>query len=264
MAAEVAVPSGSSTGLFSMRGPSSVVPYNTGRPQYPSRPMEEEQFSTAVRQALADAVDYIDGYVSRLRANATAYYRGDLFGNEEVGRSQVVMTEVRDTVLAMMPSLLRIFCSSENAASFEPRDARRVEQAEQATDFINYIVYNDNDGFSLLYNAMKDALVRKSGVLKWRWDDSIEIKEYSFVALSDGQMQLVVTSEDTEILEHKSYPVPDWQPPMDPNTGQPVPIPPPQLHDCRVRRHKPRNKVLIECIPVEELLVSRDGRDLDT
>lgn len=232
--------------------------------QYPPGAMDETQFATSVKQALDDAVDYIDGYVARERANATSYYRGDFFGNEEPGRSQIVMTEVRDTVLAMLPSLLRIFCSSEEAVSFEPRTAQKVDQAEQATDYVNYLFFNDNDGFSILYNAMKDALVRKSGVLKWRWNEDIEIAEYSFTDLSDGQLQMLMMDPDTEILEQSSEPVPGWQPPVDPQTNQPVPMQQPMQHDVRVRRHKKTSRALVECIPVEELLVSRLGRDLKT
>ena len=125
------------------------------------QPMDEEQFASAVKQALADAVDYIDGFVAGPRSRATEYYRGDPFGNEEPGRSQIVMTEVRDTVLAMLPSLLRIFCSSEEIVSFEPRRSENVDMAEQATDACNYVFFNDNDGFSILYNCFKDALTRK-------------------------------------------------------------------------------------------------------
>jgi hypothetical protein len=294
-------------------------------------PMDDAQFAITVKQALDDAVDYIDGYVARQRANATSYYRGDLFGNEEPGRSQIVMTEVRDTVLAMLPSLLRIFTTSEQAVTFEPRTKEKIEQAEQATDYVNYILYTDNSGFSILYDAMKDALVRKSGVLKWRWDEDVEIAEYEFENLTDGQLQQVITTEDVEVLEQKSKPDPNAAPPsmsaglpappplpgpppgpggppqgppgapppqgipmppgmmppgpaasaMPPPMGGPAPggpagpppgmmmpppgppPPPPMLHDIRVRRRYRKERVTVECVPTEELLVSRDGRDLD-
>jgi hypothetical protein len=307
-----------STGMFSMRGsvPSIANDGDDDRPPDDGA-MDEQQFASTVKQALDDACDYIDGYVARARADATSYYRGDLFGNEEPGRSQIVMTEVRDTVLAMLPSLLRIFCSSEQAVSFEPRTKEKVEQAAQATDFVNYIFFNDNNGFSILYDAMKDALVRKSGVIKWRWDEDIEITEYEFTNLSDGQLQLIISDPDIEILEQSSHaapaaptsgptpmlppgvippalppgappgappgggmppgPMPGGPPPgapppgmMPPGAGPMPPMPPmlpppppPQLHDVKVRRHRKKNRVKVECVPVEELLVSRDGRDLD-
>jgi len=260
----MADPIGSSTGFFSMRGAADTKVQPGGDDGYPAGPMDDEQFAAAVRSALMDAVDYIDGYVSRQRANATAYYRGDFFGNEEEGRSQIVMTEVRDVVLQMLPSLLRVFCSSDEVATFEPRTAQKVDQAEQATDVVNYNFYNENDGFTVLYNAFKDALIRKSGVLKWYWDESTIIEEYTFTELSDGQMQLLVAEPDIEILDQQSRPMPNWQPPIDPQTGQPVPIPTPQLHDVHIRRRKKTNKVKVECIPVEELLVSRVGREVPT
>src|SRR5215471_3534401 len=266
--ADVVVP-GSSIGMFSMRGATpapALTPHeDAGEGVHASpQPMSDEQFATAVKQAIDDAVDYIDGFVSRQRANATAYYRGDFFGNEEEGRSQVVMTEVRDTILQMMPSLLRIFTASDEVATFEPRTARTVEQAEQITDYINYIVYNDNDGFSILYNAFKDALTGKTGVLKWRWDCDVEIAEYEFSDLSDAQLQLLTSDPDIEILEQEREPMRGWQPPIDPQTGQPVPMQQPLENDVRIRRQRKKNRVKIECLPPEELLVARDGRDIYT
>jgi hypothetical protein len=56
---------------------------------------------------------------------------GDPLGNEEEGRSQIVMTEGRDTVLVMLPGLLRIFVSSEDVVEFVPTTALTVDLAEQ-------------------------------------------------------------------------------------------------------------------------------------
>ena len=170
--------------------------------------MDDEQFSSAVRAAIDDAALYIDGYIAPQREQATLFYRGEPFGNEEKGRSQIVMTEVRDTVLAMMPSILRIFTASDEAVSFEPRAADKVEQAEQATDYVNYLFYNDNDGFQILYNAIKDALIRKTGIIKWRWDDDVEIYEQTFTDLSDGQVQMLAVEPDVEIISKTSHPDP--------------------------------------------------------
>src|SRR5262245_15536776 len=200
---------------------------NSPSADYFPEPIDEEQFAAAVKAALDDAVDYIDGWVASKRETATKFYRGDLFGNEEKGRSQFVMTEVRDTVLAMLPGLLRIFCPSNEVASFEPRTAAKVESAEQATDAVSYAFFNDNDGFSILYNAFKDALVRKSGIIKYYWDESVEIAEYTFTDLSDMQLRWLQMDPETEIVEQVSRPMPNWQPPVNPMTGQPVMVPGP-------------------------------------
>src|SRR5262245_26453423 len=94
-------------------------------------PMDDARFAAAVKAAQDDASLYIDGYIAPYRSQATRFYRGDPFGNEEEGRSQIVMTDVRDTTLAMLPGLLRVFTSSDEAVSFDPNTADKVEMAEQ-------------------------------------------------------------------------------------------------------------------------------------
>src|SRR5258706_3375247 len=85
-------------------------------PQHPqSRPMKkrekmtENQIQSAIHGMVADAVTYLDAELSPVRATATQYYMGKPFGNEESGRSKFVSTDLRDTTLAMMPSLTRLF-----------------------------------------------------------------------------------------------------------------------------------------------------------
>jgi len=60
-------------------------------------PMSEDQFRYTVYQAIQDAQTYIDSYIAPEREQAMAYYLAEPLGNEEQGRSQIVMTEVRDT-----------------------------------------------------------------------------------------------------------------------------------------------------------------------
>ena len=53
-----------------------------------------------------------------------------------------------------------------------PRTEAEVDQAEQATDYVNYVFWNDNPGFLNLYGAIKDALTVKTGFLKWWYGGS--------------------------------------------------------------------------------------------
>ena len=102
-------------------------------------PMDDTELQGIVSAELEDAVSYIDSDVSPIRAKGTEYYRGDPFGNEEDGRSQVVAMEVRDTVSAMLPSLMKVFFSTENVVEYMPRGPEDVAGAQQATDYANYL-----------------------------------------------------------------------------------------------------------------------------
>lgn len=220
--------------------------------------MSDAEFSASVKSAIDDSVDYIDGFVAPERAKATEYYRGDRFGNEEEGRSQIVMTEVRDVIQAMVPSLLRIFTSSDQVVEYAARTEQTVEIAEQATDYVNFVFYNDNPGFSILHQAFKDALVRKTGIIKWRWSEDKEITEAEYSGIDQGQLALLQQDPTVEILEVKQD---DEFPPQMGMDGQPDPMS--MKFEVKIRRSLEKNKIVVEAVPPEEFLIAREARDLD-
>mgnify|MGYP003329563814 FL=1 len=222
--------------------------------------MSQSGFEASVKSAIDDAVDYIDGFIAPARAQATQYYRGDPFGNEEEGRSSIVMTEVRDVVQAMIPSLLRIFTASENCVEYTPRTAAGVEIAEQATDYVNFVFYNDNPGFSILHSAFKDALVRKTGIIKWRWAEDTEITQADYTGLDQAQVNLLMQDKDVEVVKLEE--ITDQQTTIGPD-GQSV-SPATTTYNMTIKRKIPKNKVVIEAVPPEEFLIARETRSLDT
>ena len=217
--------------------------------------MSEDEFQGAVKAAIRDAVDYIDGAIAKERELAQKYYNGDPFGNEEEGRSQVVMTEVRDTVLAMMPSLLRVFTASEKPVEFAPGTAAKVAEAEQATDYVNYVFMNDNPGFTILHSAFKDALKSKAGVFKWYTATTTEVVEETYTGISQAQIAILGQSEGVEILNISQTGVGE----IDPMSGQPTPV-----FSVMIRRKEDRKRQVVECLPPEEFILARNARDLDT
>lgn len=222
--------------------------------------MDEEEFSAVVGSAIDDAADYIDQYVAPMREAATAYYRGDLFGNEEENRSSIVLTEVRDTVLQVMPSLLRVFTSAEKAVEFVPRNMEDVPLAEQATDYVNYVFYQDNNGFKVLYDVFKDALVRKTGIVHWRIDETVDVREYYFEDIDEAQYVLLASDPELEVLEVEQE---IKQEGMADEAGMMM-RPPVVSYSIRVRKKEKQRKLVVEAVPPEEFLVSRNARDLET
>jgi hypothetical protein len=221
--------------------------------------MDDTAFTSAVGAAVGDAIDYMDTDVAPFMESATAYYRGDLFGDEEEGRSQVVMTEVRDVVQAMLPGLLRIFAGSERVVEFIPRDESKVSGAEQATDYVNYLLMVENHGFRLLLNGFKDALVRKIGVLHWWAEDREQVEEISFSDLTQEEIDLLTSDEDVTLIEQDEQ---DDVTPA-PHEGDPDALPSEPLFTARVRRRSKTTLVKAATLPPEELFVSRDAHTED-
>ncbi len=232
-----------------------------------AKPMDDAELESIISQDLVDAVSYVDSDLSPTRAKGTEYYRGDLFGNEVEGNSKVVAMEVRDTVSAMLPSLMRVFFNSENVVEFTPRGPEDVKMAQQATDYANYIFQNDNAGFLTTYAIFKDALVRKCGIAKFWWEDEERVRIEEYTGLDEQTLQMLMQEPGAEVKIVVSYPDPSVDEmqltTVDPMTGQPVVMPAPMLHDVQIKRITKDGRIKIMAVPPEELLLDRRARSFD-
>ena len=224
--------------------------------------MDEAELQSVVSSYISDAIQYIDDDISPIRAESTKYYRGDPFGNEVDGRSQVVSRDVRDSVQAILPSMMRVFFGSEKVVEFVPRNESDVAMSEQATDYLNYILRQDNDAIGIFYSVFKDALMNKGGFVKWWWDDSVEVHTHSFEGLDEGALGLILEEEGVEAVSVEGSPAPgisEEQAAMMEEQGAPVP----QVYDVEIKRKRKRNKVRVETMPPEEFFVNAAATSLD-
>ena len=232
-----------------------------------TEPMDEMELQAIITQDLTDAISYVDSDLSPTRAKGTEYYRGDLFGNEVEGNSKVVAMEVRDTVSAMLPSLMRVFFSSENVVEFAPRGPEDMKMAQQATDYCNYIFQNDNSGFLTAYAIFKDSLVRKCGIAKFWWEDEEKVRIEEYTGLDDQTLEMLMQEPGGEVKIITSYPDPQIDEmqisTVDPMTGQPVMNPPAMVHDVQIKRITKDGRIRIMAVPPEELLLDRRARSFD-
>lgn len=230
--------------------------------------MDDSELQGIITSDLEDAISYIDSDLSPVRAKGTEYYRGDPFGNEEEGRSQVVAMEVRDTVSAMMPSLMRVFFSTENVVEYIPRGPEDVKGAQQATDYANLIFTSDNNGFMTTYALFKDALVRKCGIAKYWWEEEEKVRIEEYSGLDDQTLQ-ILSQENAEVKIVVSYPDPAIPQEMIDQVnaqamaaGQPAP-PVPMIHDVQIKRVIKDGRVRIMAVPPEELVIDRRARSFE-
>jgi hypothetical protein len=243
------------------------IPENLSTDISATEPMDEMELQAIITQDLTDAISYVDSDLSPTRAKGTEYYRGDLFGNEVEGNSKVVAMEVRDTVSAMLPSLMRVFFNSENVVEFAPRGPEDVKMAQQATDYANYVFQNDNNGFLTSYAIFKDALVRKCGIAKFWWEDEEKVRIEEYSGLDDQTLEMLMQEPGAEVKIVVSYPDPQIDElqisTVDPMTGQPVTAPPVMVHDVQIKRITKDGRIKIMAVPPEELLLDRRARSFD-
>ena len=234
--------------------------------------MDEQELEGLVASLIESAQDYIDLQEAPDRVKASNYYQGLPFGNEEDGRSQVVSFDVRDTVSLMLPQIMRTFFGSERVVEFVPRQPEDVVGSEQATDFVNQIVLGqDNPAFSICYNAIKDSLVKRVGVIRVDWERREEVEYEEFTGLDDQGLDAILSGADVEGSQVESYPDPSFVPPppqpqqFSPD-GQPIEQPEieaPMLHDVVVRQTRVDGSVVLDALPPEEFLIDRRARSVE-
>jgi hypothetical protein len=212
-----------------------------------------------IKSEMDDAKDFIH-QVGEERAESTEYYLGGEPEATSTLQSEFISTDVRDTVLFMLPNIMRTFFGTKKVVEFIPNGPEDIPLAEQQTDYINYIVQQKNQGFNVMYSAFKDALVRKTGFVKGFWDDSITASTHEYTGLDPQAYQALVLDPNVEIVEESV--TMETITTLDPVSGEEVVQEIPAMYDITIRRVKAKNQVCLEAIPPEEVLISRHARDI--
>jgi hypothetical protein len=168
---------------------------------------------------------------------------------------------VQDTIESALPQLLKVFVAGDKVVQFDPKGPEDQEAADQETDYINHIVMEKNEGFKVFYVWFKDALLSKNGYVKVYSEEEEEVEEYEYKGLTDAQLQMLASDENTEVLEHTAYADPSvnmdaiYQQAMM-NGVDPATIVPPMLHDVKLKVTEKNTEIYIDNVAPENIMVS--------
>ena len=235
--------------------------------------LSDPKLRSLLSNQIEGALGYLGGQLSSSRRKSLEYYLGDKLGTEIDGRSQVVSTDVADTIESILPNLLRVFTASDNVVRCDPVTAEDVPLAEQASAYLNHVFYKDNNGFQLLYNFFKDALIEKNGFLKIYYDENEKVEFETYKNLSKAEKDALMDSKDEiEIVEEEEMEdesakeefekVLEQYEARGVDTAQ-VQEPDFTLYNCKIKRTNKTGKIKIESVPPEEFLIDRNAKSID-
>lgn len=174
--------------------------------------LTDEQFLAIVRDQKRQAVGLEADYaLSAERERSLQYFKGEMVDVPALpNRSKAVSTDVQEAVETVLPDLVDIFTGGEDIAAFTPIHEEDEEAAKQETNYVIHVVTKQNPWFLVCYGAMKDALIEKTGIFHWWWEDKIDEYEERFedktalefqiaqrAAVLDG-LEIVDVSEATQ------------------------------------------------------------------
>jgi hypothetical protein len=260
---------------------------------------DDSMYSYMVRAMIDDAMSFEESTLAPARDENLRYFYAEEPEPEGEGTSTAVSTDFRDTVMAIIPSLIRIFTSPEHVVNCHPNYEGQEDAAKQCTDYLQYMFYEDNPGFLILHDLLKDALRCKIGVVKWWTDIDEEVTEQTYRNITQEQLQMLIYENPTvEILNIVPDTSSSAQPPMPPNMEMPPNVssgpdipeqlppeaggmpqqgvqapemdptgmgPPPEhvLKEVKIRFVKSKPITNIESVPLDEFRIDRKAKSVE-
>jgi len=185
------------------------------------------------------------GDLATQRATALDHYHGRPYGNEVEGRSQVVSRDLAEAVDWALPAVVRAFVQSGNLAEFLPVGPDDEQLAKQESDYVNQVLMKDNNGFLILHDLAKEAMLLKNCYVKHYWDEQTKISEESYSGLGMDQVQMLLSqlSYDGSEVEITGQEVTESE------SGPMVSL--------KLKITKKCGKLVCYAVPVEEVRVSK-------
>jgi hypothetical protein len=238
--------------------------------------MSREDLEAILGAHLVSSIGFLGGELSDQREEALQRYYGEPYGDEIEDRSQVVTRETMETVDWVLPSLMRIFFSSDRLGRLEPVGPEDETEAETRTDYVNLVMLKDNPAFMVYHDWFKDALLQKVGVIKTWWDDQpvARRERYSGLSLQDIDKMLKGTpGEDIEIVTQEKVEADEDAVRAETEAlAEALAMPPEQVamlgvvetdrYNVVLKRTTTRGRLRFAGVPPEEFLISARARDL--
>jgi hypothetical protein len=185
-----------------------------------------------------------DDSISSNRVAALGTYLGQPDGKEVKGRSSIVSTDVADAIEWIMPEVVKAFTQNNEVVTFDATSSGDEDQAEMESQYVYDILMKDNDGFIILHQFIKDALMQKNGFLKVYYSDDVKHTTESFTGLNEIEYNVILADPELELIEETVTEESDEQGAIN-------------IFDIKVRRTFDESKINVVSVPPEEFRVNK-------
>ena len=162
-------------------------------------PFSDAELGSMLGQQISASRDFAQDFLEENRRNAWKYYLGrrgrepDLTpttareGYTRSGGSEAVSEDVSDMVEALMATIMPIF-GADVPVSFEPMGPDDEENAAAESDAVSNILMDANDGWIIIAEAIKDALLLRNATVKVWIEDEITTERRQFADISEADL----------------------------------------------------------------------------
>lgn len=203
---------------------------------------------------IADMVKEAEAHAESLSASrlrAIEYYDGVMEDTPSPdGRSQQITRDVRSSIKKVMPSIMRTLLGSDEVVEFMPVAEGDEDAAEQAADYINYIIIPECDATTAIKSAINDALLLRNGILKWWFEEKKTVKISTHSGLNEDALGQIAGDDSVEVLESTER----MEQVETPEGVIDVPV-----YDVKLRRTEDSKDIKVAAVPRERFLIHPDA-----
>lgn len=218
------------------------------------RKMTDNELVSLLNTAENQAAEYSGEFSRENEKYLKAYYAeksGDFAAID--GQSSVVSTDVYDVVEADMVSLSRTFLGQGDIVHFVANTDNEIEvqEAQEKTDYVNWLIRNQPESFQTLSGWLKDAEIQKTGVVKYFIDEQKEVEEVEYTGVDGAEIIAIQESLVGADVDRVKVEVAEQS-----ETEQ-------QEFDIKFRVTRITKKLSIVNVPPELFLITRNATSKD-
>lgn len=207
--------------------------------------MDNRELAALIDRKLASALNDEGDTLSATRQDNLDRYMGEKLGNEREGHSQVTTREVFEAIEWAMPSVMRVF-GSQKTVAFIPEGAEDEQAADQETDVLRHLLFDQGNGFLAIHNWCKDTLMNPNGYAKV-WVEEVErTTTERYKGLSIEQVVGLSEGEGVELIAATAYQTPFGE-----------------VYDAEAKITQTKPVLKFCAVPADEVLVDGDLATID-
>jgi hypothetical protein len=246
---------------------------------------DQDKLIAAIDSYSESAIGGASGELARQRALALDAFGGKNIEPAPEGRSQVVDWSMFESVMWIMPSLMRIYGGIHGDAitEFDPVGPVDEEAAEQESEVLNHLILQKTQWDIVARTWMQDALITKNAYCLCYNEEILVPEKDRYEGQTEEQLAIIL-DDDVEVVGQNAYQDPDDEGKIiHPATGQPVEDEEgimeaqalyavagmePQIHyrtlyDIEIKRTKPVKRLRMKVLAPEKCRVGNNTTSFD-
>lgn len=202
--------------------------------------LDREQVKGIVTDLLREAAGF-DDEISSAQKQALDYYFMRPRGDEVAGRSQVVSGDLSAMTEANLAQMLDSF-TGDRICEFDGEDSEDETQAQLESDAVASVIMDQNNGFLIFVESIKDALLCRKGINKAWISEKPRTRTRTYEDVEPEAFAELTNRQDVtvDVLDYD-----------------------PEAKTLKLRETKLNRKLIVESVPVENFVYTKNWHKLD-